>query len=421
MATLPNLVQVTTRNRRHILDFFWKRRRGVITGAADNDPAGIVTYLQIGATTGFSLIWLLVLSTPMLIAIEDMSARVGQATQKGLAEVLRAHYGVTLAALCVLIVTVANLVTIGADLSAIADIISNLTYQNELYYLYVILIGLVLLLLLLRGSYRAVSRFLFLLTPVLLTYVVTVFLVHPAWGKIVTEGLIPRWQTDFNFWALAVGMLGTTVTPFLIFWETTEEIEEHTPLPQRAVSRSGVIMGMVYSNLTAIFMILCGAAVLYGTTGSFETARQAALSLRPLAGNGAFALFSLGIIGAGMLAIPILSSTTAYTLADLLGWRRGLDRKEWQAKGFYTIILLAILIGIGVGIGGINPIRLLVYSQVLNGFLVPFLVLALLLIASNRKVMGQAVNSFWISFWGWLCLIALTVADGFAVWGEIKK
>lgn len=401
------------RVRRRFFDFFWRRKEGVIVGAADNDPAGIVTYSQVGATTGFSLVWLLVLSTPLLIAVEEMSARVAIVTKKGFGRLIADHYGRWIALFAVSILALANIATLGANLAAMGDIFSIFLKMENVRYLFTLLVGLIVLLLLLRKGFGAVTRYLFLLTPVFLMYFLSALLVNAPWTKVITEGLIPKLQFNFDYWVLAVGLLGTTISPYLIFWESTQQVEEERKVEDLKREQSGVSWGMIFSNLAALFIIVVSATVLYGKVEEIESARQAALALKPLAGPLAFLLFSLGILGAGFLSSPIFAASTAYAFSDILHIKEGLDEKQWRAKGFYALILFSMIAALILATLKINPIQLLVYSQVLNGLLVLPLVLILLILANDSHLMGAHRNNWKKNFWGGFALLTLLLADFF--------
>lgn len=410
MKIWPSINFISPKNRRNIADYFMSKKEGVIAGAADNDPAGIITYLQVGATTGFALLWLLVIATPMLIVVEQMSAKIGTVLKKGLARVLADYYGIKIAAAVVILVALANTFAIGANISGMADVIAVMFDMEENYSAFVLLVGLLITLFLLRGKYASISRYLFLLTPIFLVYVVTAFLVKPDWAGVGLGLVGAQMKFDLSYWALAVGALGTTIAPYMMFWETTEEVESRKGISDLKEGNSGIQLGMIYSNVIALFMIILSATVLYGHDGTIESVRQASEVLQPLVGNAAFGLFSIGILGAGFVAVPVLVATTAYMVADVFGWKAGLDREQYQAPSFYFIILLAILVGMLVTISGINPIQAMVWSQVLAGCVSPFLVIGLLAVANNKKLMGVHTNSKKANFVGIVTVILMLVA-----------
>lgn len=410
MKIWPAIDIISPRRRRHIADYFMSKKEGVIAGAADNDPAGIITYLQVGATTGFALLWLLVIATPMLIVVEQMSAKIGTVLKKGLARVLADYYGIKIAAVVVILVALANTFAIGANISGMADIIAVIFNMEENYSSFVLLVGLLIMLFLLRGKYSSISRYLFLLTPIFLVYVVTAFLVKPDWSSVGLGLIGAQMKFELSYWALAVGALGTTIAPYMIFWETTEEVEARKGIKDIKEGNAGIKLGMIYSNVMSIFIIILSATVLYGHDGTIESVRQASEVLQPLVGNAAFGLFAIGILGAGFVAVPVLVATTAYMVADVFGWKAGLDREQFQAPSFYFIILLAILIGMMVTVSGINPIQAMVWSQIFAGCVAPFLVIALIIVSNNKKLMGAYVNSKRSNFIATITVILMLVA-----------
>lgn len=404
----PRSKVAVVKQRRHILDYFSVSKEGVVTGAADNDPAGIATFAQVGATTGFSLIWLLALITPLIIAIEEMSARIGVITQKGLNTVIRTNYGVKLAVTAGLIVLVCNMVTIGANIVAVSEIIGVLT--NIHWEWLVLPIAIFISIFLIKNNYSAISKYLLIVTVALLFYVASVFFV-----KIDTHALVTQlWPIQINgstmFLIAAVALLGTTISPYLIFWQTTEEVENKTKVKDLKKGGRGVALGFIYANLIALVIILLAASVFKGTT-LIHTTTEAALMLKPLAGDMAFLLFSLGIISSGLIGIPVLAASTAYTGAEALSWSEGLSQRIKKAKGFYSIMIGTILIGCLLALTNIPPMIMLLYTQVLNGLLTPVLIIILLLISNNKKIMGKHTNKFWSNVLGVLSLIVMVGFD----------
>ena len=419
MQFWPKLKRETF-SRRSIADFFTSKKDGIITGAADNDPSGIVTYLQVGATTGLSMVWLLAVSTPMLIVVEEMSSRVAAVTKKGLGHVLADKYGVKIALFIIFFTMLANIATLGADIAGMGDILAVWFKMEEYQILFVVLMGLICTLLLLRGRYQSISRYLFLLTPVFLAYVVAVFVVSPDWRQVLHDIALPQIKFNASFIALAVGMLGTTITPFVIFWETTEDVEQKLKVGDIPKSKAGIRFGMLYSNMTAVFMIILAAVVLGANGQTIETLKQASDVLKPLVGNFAFALFSIGVFGAGLLAVPVLASSTAYMFADVFKWKSGLDKKQIEAPSFYMVILLAMTFGVIVNIFGISPIQMLVWSQIFVGMVVPFLVLILTIVSNDKKVMGNYANTWRANTMAIITIAVLFIADIFLVIDWIK-
>ena len=404
--------------RRSIRDFFWKSKRGVITGCADNDPAGIVTYSQVGAVSGLKLIWLCLVAWPLLSAVEEMSARIGVVTKKGMNEVIIENYGLIWAWLAAIIVLICNTFTMGVDIAAMADVLSILTKIPAV--IFTILIGGLFFYLLWKKGYRELSRYLFLLTPFFLLYVISALFLNVPWGEALRNTFLPQIQSlNLDMALMAVAFLGTTISPYLIFWETTQEVEENRTVATLGEENAGVTFGMFFSQFITFFIIVAAAAAFSGVNHELTTAKEVALALKPF-GKASFLLYTLGILGSGLLAVPVLAASTGYTFSETLSWKRGLDKSVHQAKGFYAVMLLTLIIGIAIAFFKFNPVLALVYSQVLNGLLMPILILILLLASNNKKIMGNYTNKFWSNFFGILALLIIVAADILLVYQWIK-
>lgn len=401
------------KKRRNLSDYFRYAKDGTITGAADNDPSGIVTYTQAGAATGFALLWLMALLVPMLYAVEEMSTRVSVVTKRGLNGMIARAIGLRAALLVAIIVAVANVATIGADLAGVGEVLKLLTHFPAPFW--VLLAGVVIAALLYRGSYAAVSRFLFLLTPLFLVYVGSAILARPEWGNVFASAFPPLSSFSPTYLLVAVGVLGTTISPYLLFWQSTEEVEEGKRIVDLPRERGGVLWGMIYTQVIAAFIIVAAGATLFSHGALVETASQAAQALRPLAGSYASLLFSLGIIVSGLLAIPILAASTGYVFADALGKPEGLTRTPQTAPAFYAVLFFALLLGIGMALSGIPAVKLLFYTQVLNGFLMPYLLWVTLRVSNDPNVVGIHRGSRAVRFWGWFTLLTFVVFDLFAL------
>jgi len=391
---------VLPKRRRHIKDFFLKAKNGTITGTADNDPSGIITYTQAGAIGNHSLLWVTLVSIPLLIAIEEATAILSIITKKGLGALLRDVFGKKIAIFAALIVLICNIITMGANLSFVSQIINLFTHLPENFIAF--LFFLIFMLLLIRGSYSFLSRFLFALTPLFLSYIISAFLIKPNWGDVFYNTFNPLGAQAKNIWILAVALLGTTISPYLIFWQSTEEIEEKKTLKEIKDEKWGVRLGMIYCNLISFFIMIASAGALFGKyTGGIETAKDAALALKPLAGEFCFLLFSIGIIISGILSTPTLAASSAYGVADVFHWKEGLDKRVFQAKNFYLILLVSLFMSLVINFIQINPIKIIIYSQALNGFLVPFLIFLLLKLAFDKEVLKGYLFPLWIK----ICLI----------------
>jgi len=410
--------QMTTRphkRRRSVFDYFRIRKAGIITGSADNDPSGIVTYTQAGAVAGTGLLWTMLAALPFLAVIEEMSARVGVVTKRGLNRVIAEKFGLRWATFAAMIVLICNIATISADLAGMSEVAYLISGIDKVYW--VLLFGLVLLWLLLSKGYKIVSRYLLFITPVFLLYIISSFMVDAHWVSALRDTVVPNLQFLTKDKALlAVAIIGTTVSPYLIFWQTTEEIEDHKTIKDLDDETAGTISGMFWCQIITFFIIVSAAAVFFGQNKMIESAYEAAASLRPLAGDSAFLLFSIGILGSGALAIPVLAASTAYTVSDTFKWGGSLEKEQWKAQGFYGIVLLSMVIGTALAASNFNAIYIMVLSQALNGFLIPFLVFFLLRVSNDKKIMGKYTNRFWSNSIGWISFVFFIFFDFVLVW-----
>lgn len=383
---------------------------GIISGGADNDPSGIATYAISGAMFGFAHLWLLILSTPMLIAVQAMCARLGDVKKKGLMTIIKEHYSPAFALLAAIILIVTNTATIGADLAAMADAIGLIT--NTPYVWWVVPISLFIWYIVVFVNFRVLERYLFFLTFLFLSYVVSGFLAHPNWGTIFQSIISPAAALTPSYVAVGLALLGTTITPYLFFWQTKEVVEENKGRAelQLEAKKEDVMVapGFIYSNTISFFIIVSTAAVLHGKGGSqIVVAADAARAFEPLVGTFAQILFAVGIIGAGLLAIPVLSAATAYVVAEAFGWRDSLSDTPNRAKGFYAVLTASIIVGVGIALSGVQPMAALFYSQVLNGILAPILIIMILFLCNNRSLMGRYVNRWFDNVFGWLAALIM--------------
>ncbi len=368
---------------------------GLITGAADDDPSGIATYSQTGAQFGYGQLWTVVFLLPFLIATQEMCARIGMVTGKGLAAMVRQVYGKKILLPVVLLVLVANTINIAADLGAMAAAV-RLVWPVAPYGL--VLCGFAALTLGLEIflSYRRYAQLLKWTALVLLAYPVTLLLVDLPWQQVFTATFLPHIEFSFGFLFLITGVFGTTISPYMFFWQASEEVEEHslpTPGHIRAM-RIDTTIGMFVSQLATWSIIVVAAAVLHahGLT-TIRTAADAAAALAPLAGNLAKGLFALGVIGLGLLAVPVLSGSASYAVAEAFGWRSGLDLQPKQARGFYGVMILATVLGLAINLIGVDPIQALVFTAVFNGICAIPLLFVIIGISNNSGVMGKYVSS----------------------------
>jgi NRAMP (natural resistance-associated macrophage protein)-like metal ion transporter len=402
--------------------FFANLGPGLITGAADDDPSGISTYSVTGAGFGYSPLWTALFSFPLMAAVQIMCARLGMVTGLGLAGVIRVRYPRwILWGACTLLV-IANIVNIAADLGGMAAVTSLLTGVQAFYFtpaFTILIVGL-----LFWSSYRLIARIFKWLTLALFAYIVAAFLAHPDWRAVLQATFIPHFEWSATYWATLVGILGTTISPYLFFWQAAQEVEEEISKGRTTVeerrgatkrelrnSRNDVLTGMFFSNLVMYFIILTSAATLHahGKT-SISTARDAAEALRPLAGNGAYLLFSLGLIGAGMLGVPVLAGSCAYAIAEAADWYGSLEVHPPVAHGFYAVIAVAMGIGLGLDYAGLDAIKMLFWTAVLNGALAPPLLVLVVLLTSREDVMGEHRNGPLLRWLGWTCAVVMFVA-----------
>jgi NRAMP (natural resistance-associated macrophage protein)-like metal ion transporter len=394
----------------------------LITGAADDDPSGIATYSITGAAFGYTPLWTAIFSFPLMSAVQIMCARLGMVTGLGLAGVIRMRYPRwILWSACALLVF-ANIFNIAADLGGMADVTGLLTGVRALYWTpayALLLVGL-----LFWTSYRLIARIFKWLTLALFAYIAAAFLAHPDWPTVVRATLIPRVEWSGAYWATLVGILGTTISPYLFFWQAAQEVEEDIALGKATVAqregashrelrrlRNDVLTGMFFSNLVMYFIILTAAATLHahGKT-TISTARDAAEALRPLAGAGAYWLFSLGLLGAGMLGVPVLAGSCAYAIAEAADWVGSLEVHPPLAHGFYSVIGIAMALGLGLDYAGLNAVKMLFWSAVLNGALAPPLLVLVVLLTSRADVMGEHRNGTLLRWLGWTCAGVMLIA-----------
>jgi NRAMP (natural resistance-associated macrophage protein)-like metal ion transporter len=402
---------------------------GLVTGAADDDPSGIATYSQVGAQFGYGLAWTMLFSFPLMAAIQEISARIGCVTGRGIAQNLRRHYSPWLLRVVVGLLVIANVINLGADLGAMGAALA-LTIGGS-GHAYTILFGVVCILLEVFISYARYAAILKWATLSLFAYVAVVFAAKVPWGTALHHTLIPHFVFDSTHATALVAVLGTTLSPYLFFWQAGQEVEElhrrHVkPLcitpreagPELARIRIDTIVGMGVSNLIALFIIFATAATLNvnGVT-NIQTSSQAAEALRPIAGAFTFALFAAGIIATGMLAVPVLAGSAAYGVSELFGWREGLDRQPREAKAFYATIAAATICGVALNFTSLDPVKALYWSAVVNGILAAPLMAVMMVIAMNPRVMGRLTLPRSLEVAGWLAtaVMAVTTAVFFLV------
>lgn len=403
---------------------------GLTTGASDDDPSGIATYSQTGAQFGFQLLWLSIMTFPLMAIVQEMCARIGIVTGRGLAGNIRVHFSRKVLYLCTVMLFAANAFNIGADLGAMAKGVQLLRPSLD-FSLLVIGFGILCVLLQILLPYARYAHILKWLALVLLAYVASALLAHIHWGTVLQHAVTPTIKFNKDQLLLICAILGTTISPYLFFWQTSQEVESEildgkTSIKSREEAvkprqikdmRLDVWSGMLLSNLVMFFIIAaCGALLFTNGVTNITSAAQAAEALRPFAGAATYWLFAVGIIGTGLLAIPVLAGSSSYAAAESFKWREGLYRKFQQAHAFYGIIILSVAVGLAINFLGLDPIKALIYSAVANGVVAP-LVLALIVILSSKPgVMGRWVNKKSTTRLGWAITGMMSVAGIAAIW-----
>jgi Mn2+/Fe2+ NRAMP family transporter len=386
----------------------------LITGGAGDDPSGVLTYTVVGATTGLSQLWLLLVSTPMLVAAVLMASRVARTSGGGLASVIRARYGQAVGVPVVALLLLANLATIAADVAGIAAALGLLTGLAWELFLLPILLTLALVW---RVGYTRAKHVLTILALALVLYAVAAVLARPDWEQVVRATVTPRIPLD-NYWLVAaLGLLGTTISPYMLFWQANEEVEEARDLgfPDEGTAKRAVVIGMVFSNLVAFFIIVCAAATTHAHGGQINSIGDAARVLSPLGWMGD-EIFVATFVGAGLLALPTLAGSSAFAVAELFGWPEGLDRDVARARGFYVVLGSALLGGAAISLWpGFHPAAALFYSQVLNGVLLPLLMLILLVLSNDARIVGGTRNPMWVNIVAVLTIVLASAATFAAV------
>jgi len=387
---------------------------GLTTGASDDDPSGIATYSQTGAQYGFQLLWLSIVTFPLMSLVQEMCARIGLVTGRGLAGNIRTHFPRRVLYTCTILLFTANAFNIGADLGAMAKGVQLLVPQMNFSAL-VIGFALFSLLMQIFTPYARYARYLKWLALVLLAYIASAILANLDWGAVIRGAITPSISWDKDQLLLICAILGTTISPYLFFWQTSQEVEEkvlagQTTVASRRGSNPGAIRnmridvwsGMLLSNVVMFFIIAASGAILFpqGIT-EITSAAQAAEALRPFAGEATYSLFAIGIIGTGLLAIPVLAGSSSYAVSESFLWREGLNRKLKAAHAFYGVMILSVLIGLAINFLGIDPIKALIYSAVANGIVAPVVLALIVIISSNKHTMGDWVNKRGVTFIGW--------------------
>ena len=391
---------------------------GIITGASDDDPSGIGTYSAVGSTYGLGLSWLAVYLLPMMIAVQETVARIGIVTQTGLAHVIGKRYGKRLLYPLVALLLVANTVNIGADIGAMVASLQLVIPMN--FVLVVVVLTVCITALEILVPYHRYSRILKWLTISLAAYIVTGFIIRPDWLAVLRSLAVPRIQLNAGFLAAMVAVMGTTITPYLFFWQASEEVEQELDegeigdfraaalTHEVAEMRKDTYLGMALANVVFLFIVVTTAFMLHdnGIT-NVDSAAKAAAALKPLAGNFASVLFTIGIFGVGLLAVPVLAGASAYAVAELFEWHEGLSERFDRARGFYWVIIASMAAGLLLNLVGINPIKALYYAAIVNGVIAPVLMFFIFRIGRDKSVMGKFTSPRWINVWGWVVTLLM--------------
>ena len=407
---------------------FWKLLGpGLVTGASDDDPSGIATYSQAGAAYGLSTLWTAILAFPLMASLQQMCARIGLVTSHGLTGTLKLHYPKFILYLVLFFSFPAIVMNIGADIAAMGAV-GNLLFPPIDASYFSVVFTVLLLVLIIYLPYQKIAAILKYLCLVLLVYLIVPFLFKQDWLQIFRSALIPTIHFNKEFLSILVGILGTTISPYLFFWQASMEVEEmkhkkfHLLVNKKIIHemKQDVDAGMSFSGLVMFFIILTTGTVLFnGGIHQIDTVEQAALALKPLAGNAAYLLFALGVIGTGLLAIPVLSGALSYIITETFGWEQGLDKKFHEAKAFYIVIAVSLLLGLSLNYIGISPIKALIYTAILYGLTAPVLIGIILHICNNKKIMGKYTNKRGANIFGFTALILMTVAAVFLIYLQL--
>ena len=400
---------------------------GLVTGASDDDPSGIATYSQAGAAFGLSTLWTSIVAFPLMAAIQKMCARIGLVTNQGLTGALKSHYPRPILYIMLIFSFPAIVMNIGADIAGMGAV-GNLLFPSIDAMFFSVFFTILLLGLIIYLPYTQIASILKYLCIVILVYFIVPFLYKQDLVEIAKSTFIPTIKFDKDFIAIIVGILGTTISPYLFFWQASVEVEEMKHKKHHVIVNKKIIhemnqdvdFGMTVSGFVMYFIILTTGTVLYqGGIHQIDTVEQAAMALKPLAGNLSYLLFAIGVIGTGLIAIPVLSGSLSYIFTETFGWEQGLDKKFHQAKGFYTIIALSLLLGLSLNYVGISPMKALIYTAVLYGLTAPVLIAIILHISNNKQIMGENVNDLKANIMGFAALIIMTLAAGTLIYMQI--
>lgn len=402
-------------------DYWHMLGPGLTTGAADDDPSGIATYTQAGASFGFNYLWTALFTFPLMSVVQEMCARIGVVTGIGLAGSIRKHYSKSAILFIALLLFISNTINIGADLSIMGQV-GNLLWPAVSGFVFIVAFMLISLILQIFTSYKDYAQYLKWLALILISYVITAFRVPVDWPSAIHHTFVPTMHWDRTSLFLFAAIIGTTISPYLFFWQTSQEVEQQilegkTSIKSRAAitsvsdikkMRVDVWSGMFISNIVMYFILVAAGATLFVSGNeNILTTVQAAQALRPLAGDSVYLMFALGIIGTGMLAIPVLAGSTSYVWAESFGWKEGLYRKFRQAHAFYGVIFVSLILGLIFNLFHVDPIKSLLYSAVINGVIAPIILIYILLLSSSKQIMGEWVNKRPAKIVGWIAVVLM--------------
>ena len=395
---------------------------GLITGASDDEPSAIATYSIAGAKFGLGMLWASLFSLPLMIAVQEMSARIGRVSNRGLAGNMKKHYPKWVMLFISALIVGVNTINIGADMAGMAQAMTLVTpfpYNATVHVMNFLILFIVIAL-----PYKKVFMIFKWLSVALITYIFTAFVIHQSWLEILYHTVVPSLQFNKEFFVVLVAFFGTTLSPYLYFWQASQEVEEKTleqckpgrtcrlkPATEKELAdlKTDTRIGMGFSNIITFFIIVLTASTLFRAGfNNIETLQDAALALKPLAGEYAYLLFTIGIIGSGFLAIPILAGSAAYVMAEVFGWSEGLNNSFTKAKEFYAVIIVSTVIGLLIPLLGFHPVKALFYTSILYGLISPFLILMVVHMANNKKIMGEHVNGPWLNFFGHVAFWLMT-------------
>jgi NRAMP (natural resistance-associated macrophage protein)-like metal ion transporter len=401
---------------------------GLVTGASDDDPSGIATYSQAGAGFGLVLLWMAPFTFPMMAAIQGMCARIGLVTSQGLTYTLKNHYPKAVLYLMIIFSVPAIILNIGADIAGMGAV-TNLLFPSIPAFVFSLLFTMIMMAVIILFSYKKIADILKWLCLSILLYLIVPFLVKVDWKQVIISTLVPHIEWNKNFIEMVVAILGTTISPYLFFWQATMEAEdkEHNQtmvIVDKKILRNmaaDVNSGMFASNLVMLFIILTTGVVLFNAgTRDINTVDQAAKALEPLAGRFSYFCFALGVIGTGFLAIPVLSGSLSYILAESFGWEEGLDKKFNEARAFYIVVILSLVIGLFINVLGISPMKALIFTAILYGVTSPVMIAVILHIGNNKKIMNEFTNSRLSNVLGIITFILMTISAGILIYFQFK-